>query len=122
MKDVVLPLEWFSKNENHPTQIQNNTIDLDYIQQYLGSLVRISFYEQRWRSPLLIIERSHRSHIASTSSIKTEPLRKDQELKLKVVKIESQVSTPCYSVNSRLFEEEVEGQNSPTKTKNFNST
>ena len=60
----------------------------------------------------MIKERSHHSRTTCSTPVKTEPLRRDQDLKLKGLQIESQVCIPCYSVNLRLFEEE-EGQNSP---------
>jgi len=33
--DIQLPNTWIAENENYPTNIQNDTVDIDYIQQYL---------------------------------------------------------------------------------------
>ncbi|KAI8535414.1 hypothetical protein RHMOL_Rhmol10G0172100 [Rhododendron molle] len=53
-----LPASWLSENESYPQKMQNDTIDLDYIQQYLDGTVRISFEQQRVNPPFRIKELS----------------------------------------------------------------
>jgi hypothetical protein len=123
------------ENENQVQKVENNALDLDYIQQYLDGTVKISFDEPRLRTPFMLKD-TESSHRKSTSSIKYEPSLKHEsfkskdfknsdlkefknlkDLKLKGIKIESQVSTPCYTTNSEQFEEEnTDGNVSPTQT------
>ncbi|KAI8572075.1 hypothetical protein RHMOL_Rhmol01G0170500 [Rhododendron molle] len=54
--DIKLPSSWISENYSYPHRMQNDTIDLDYIKQYLDGTGRISFDQQRLNSPLKIKE------------------------------------------------------------------
>ena len=47
-------MEWALENENHPTKVQSDVIDLSHIQKHLDGTVRISFDDSRFRSPLMI--------------------------------------------------------------------
>ena len=46
-------MEWALENENHPTKVQSDVIDLSHSQQNLDGTVRISFDDSRFRSPLI---------------------------------------------------------------------
>ncbi|KAI8542883.1 hypothetical protein RHMOL_Rhmol08G0174500 [Rhododendron molle] len=89
-RDIQLPTSWVSENESFPQKLQNDTIDLDYIQQYLNGTVRISFDQQRVVNP---------------------PMR----IRELGVETSSQISKPCYSTQSN-FDEEETSQGSPTQT------
>ncbi|KAI8572074.1 hypothetical protein RHMOL_Rhmol01G0170500 [Rhododendron molle] len=86
--DIKLPSSWISENYSYPHRMQNDTIDLDYIKQYLDGTGRISFDQQRLNSPLKIKE-LNRSN--------------------------SSVSKPCYTAHSKCDDEEA-SQGSPTPT------
>ena len=66
-------MEWALENENHPTKVQSDVIDLSHIQQHLDGTVRISFDDSRFKSPLMIkdIQPSHprSSHLKSVKSV-----------------------------------------------------
>ncbi|KAI8571991.1 hypothetical protein RHMOL_Rhmol01G0164100 [Rhododendron molle] len=87
--DITLPTSWVSENDSYPHKIQNDTVDLDYIKQYLDGTVRISFDQQRINPPLRIKELS--------------------------IETSSQISKPCYSTQSN-FDEDETSQGSPTPT------
>lgn len=40
-----MPKDWFLTSESHPTNIQNDIVNLDYIQQYMDVTVKINFGE-----------------------------------------------------------------------------
>ncbi|KAI8572140.1 hypothetical protein RHMOL_Rhmol01G0175600 [Rhododendron molle] len=90
---------WISENESYPHKMQNNTIDLDYIKQYLDGTIRISFDQQRINQPLKIKELSRSS---STVSLP----RQDKNLK---------ISKPCYSTQPN-FDDDETSQGYPTPT------
>ncbi|KAI8535201.1 hypothetical protein RHMOL_Rhmol10G0155500 [Rhododendron molle] len=66
--DIKLPTSWVSENDSYPNKMQNNTIDVDYIKQYLDGTVRISFDQQRVKSPVKLKELDR-----SNSSIVSKP-------------------------------------------------
>jgi hypothetical protein len=59
--DINLPNKWLFGNVSKPTRVVNDTSNLDYIQQYLDGLVKISFIDlslsNKIKRPLLINER-----------------------------------------------------------------
>ncbi|KAI8555203.1 hypothetical protein RHMOL_Rhmol05G0156500 [Rhododendron molle] len=98
-----LPTSWITENESYPQNLQNHTVNLDYIQQYLDGIVRISFDQQRVQ-PLRIKELSRTNSTTSIPRIDSS----------------SQISKPCYSTQSR-FDEDSTPQGSPTQS-DFEST
>ena len=46
-KDINLPSVWLLDNESYQSKIQNDTVNLEYIQQYLDGTVKISFDDLR---------------------------------------------------------------------------
>ncbi|KAI8563903.1 hypothetical protein RHMOL_Rhmol03G0145600 [Rhododendron molle] len=87
--DITLPTSWVSENDSYPHKMQNDTVDLDYIKQYLDGTVRISFDQQRINPPLRI-----------------------KELRIET---SSQISKPCYSTQSN-FDDSETSPGSPTLT------
>jgi hypothetical protein len=59
--DINLPNKWLFGNVSKPTRVVNDTSNLDYIQQYLDGLVKISFIDlslsNKIKRQLLINER-----------------------------------------------------------------
>ena len=50
-KDINLPSDWLVDNESYQSKIQNNIVNVDYIQQYLDGTVKISFDDLRLNTP-----------------------------------------------------------------------
>ena len=52
--EITFPTQWTLENENYPLQIQNpvRNPDLDVVQQLADGMVRLSFDQSRFRSPL----------------------------------------------------------------------
>ena len=104
-KDINLPRQWILQNEIPQRPVSNNIMNLSNMQQYLDGSVRISFNE-RFRRHLTLDELPTPSE--TSSSI---PTRKDtdllskistQNIKLKSVLQQGQVSHPCYEPNETL--------------------
>ncbi|KAI8571993.1 hypothetical protein RHMOL_Rhmol01G0164100 [Rhododendron molle] len=111
--DITLPTSWVSENDSYPHKIQNDTVDLDYIKQYLDGTVRISFDQQRINPPLRIKELSRSS--SSVSLPRHDKNLINPHVKLKGIETSSQISKPCYSTQSN-FDEDETSQGSPTPT------
>ena len=63
--EVTFPAHWTIDNENHHLQIQNpvRNLDLDFVQQLANGMVRLSFDQSRYRTPLEYVELRPRSSI-----------------------------------------------------------
>ena len=101
---------WFLTNESHPTNIQNNLVNLDYIQHYLDGTEKKNFDHTQPRTSLQIRDVTHsqsttvkdQARHSFAGSTSTEELqRRDYELekdlrnfKLQGVQTDSQVSYP----------------------------
>ena len=73
-KYINQPVTWLFDNESYQSKIQNDIVDLDYIQQYLDGIVKISFDDLRINTPS-----RHSLDNRSTASI-ASVTRKDKNL------------------------------------------
>ena len=73
-KDINLPTNGLLDNESHQNKIQNDIVNLDYIQQYLDGIVKINFDGLRINTPS-----RHSLDNRSTASI-ASVTRKDKNL------------------------------------------
>ena len=115
--EVNFPTYWTLENENYPLQIQapNQNPDLDFVQQLADGTVRLSFDQSRLRT-LVYDEFRFRSSVdlhqpirsslillrdkSASQCSSSRPLtwsRRDLGVDLQGVKIQSQVSIPCYT-------------------------
>ncbi|KAI8563905.1 hypothetical protein RHMOL_Rhmol03G0145600 [Rhododendron molle] len=104
---------WVSENDSYPHKMQNDTVDLDYIKQYLDGTVRISFDQQRINPPLRIKELSRSS--SSVSLPRHDKNLINPHVKLRGIETSSQISKPCYSTQSN-FDDSETSPGSPTLT------
>ncbi|KAI8571492.1 hypothetical protein RHMOL_Rhmol01G0124200 [Rhododendron molle] len=111
--DITLPTSWVSENDSYPHKMQNDTVDLDYIKQYLDGTVRISFDQQRINPPLRIKELSRSS--SSVSLPRHDKNLINPHVKLRGIETSSQISKPCYSTQSN-FDDSETSPGSPTLT------
>ncbi|KAI8572029.1 hypothetical protein RHMOL_Rhmol01G0167300 [Rhododendron molle] len=95
---------WVSENDSYPHKMQNDTVDLDYIKQYLDGTVRISFDQQRI-NPLLRIKELSRSS-SSVSLPRHDKNLINPHVKLREIETSSQISKPCYSTQSNFDDNE----------------
>ncbi|KAI8572093.1 hypothetical protein RHMOL_Rhmol01G0171900 [Rhododendron molle] len=104
---------WVSENDSYPHKMQNDTVDLDYIKQYLDGTVRISFDQQRINPTLRIKELSRSS--SSVSLPRHDKNLINPHVKLRGIETSSQISKPCYSTQSN-FDDSETSPGYPTHT------
>ncbi|CAL8993762.1 unnamed protein product, partial [Prunus brigantina] len=126
--DITLPAEWTLTIESHPTPVQHNLNNLDYVQQYFDGTVKISFGNQPPPKSTVQLHQlptpgqsqryipARHSFAASSSTLERDlELEKAMiDFKLESLRKTSQVNQPCYG-KQLVKDNKSESPESPTQ-------
>ena len=101
--EVTFPAHWTIDNENYPLQVQNpvRNPDLDFVQQLANGMVRLSFDQSRFRTPLEYDEPRPRSSVDLYQELRSRSIDLRQPFRQPTIHLRDRPASQCSSSRTR---------------------